>query len=100
MNLKLGRNDPCHCGSGRKYKKCHLAADEAREHEEATARAAAPALFLPERPIQPPAPLPILPNLPPAEKTPEALAEEAFWARFAGAAYPERLAIFAEELAA
>ena len=23
-----GRNDPCPCGSGRKYKKCHLAADE------------------------------------------------------------------------
>jgi hypothetical protein len=22
--LKLGRNDPCHCGSGRKYKKCCL----------------------------------------------------------------------------
>lgn len=22
-----GRNDPCHCGSGRKYKKCHLDAD-------------------------------------------------------------------------
>ena len=21
--LKLGRNDPCHCGSGRKFKKCH-----------------------------------------------------------------------------
>src|SRR5262249_351345 len=20
---KLGRNDPCYCGSGRKYKKCH-----------------------------------------------------------------------------
>ena len=20
---KLGRNDPCHCGSGLKYKKCH-----------------------------------------------------------------------------
>jgi uncharacterized protein YecA (UPF0149 family) len=20
---KLGRNDPCSCGSGRKYKKCH-----------------------------------------------------------------------------
>lgn len=20
---KLGRNDPCHCGSGRKFKKCH-----------------------------------------------------------------------------
>lgn len=24
---KLGRNEPCHCGSGRKYKNCHLAAD-------------------------------------------------------------------------
>lgn len=22
-----GRNEPCHCGSGRKYKKCHLEAD-------------------------------------------------------------------------
>ena len=20
---KLGRNEPCHCGSGRKFKKCH-----------------------------------------------------------------------------
>jgi len=20
---KLGRNDPCHCGSGKKYKRCH-----------------------------------------------------------------------------
>lgn len=20
---KIGRNDPCHCGSGRKFKKCH-----------------------------------------------------------------------------
>jgi hypothetical protein len=20
--LKIGRNDPCHCGSGKKYKKC------------------------------------------------------------------------------
>jgi tetratricopeptide (TPR) repeat protein len=26
---KLGRNDPCHCGSGKKYKKCCLEKDEA-----------------------------------------------------------------------
>lgn len=26
-----GRNDPCHCGSGKKYKKCHLVADRASE---------------------------------------------------------------------
>ena len=23
VNEKIGRNDPCHCGSGLKYKKCH-----------------------------------------------------------------------------
>ncbi len=27
---KLGRNDPCWCGSGKKYKKCHLPADDGR----------------------------------------------------------------------
>ena len=26
---KLGRNDPCWCGSGKKYKKCHLGSDSA-----------------------------------------------------------------------
>jgi hypothetical protein len=29
-----GRNDPCWCGSGKKYKKCHLEADEAAALEE------------------------------------------------------------------
>ena len=24
----LGRNAPCWCGSGKKYKRCHLASDE------------------------------------------------------------------------
>lgn len=28
---KIGRNDPCNCGSGKKYKKCCLALDEARD---------------------------------------------------------------------
>ncbi len=41
---KIGRNAPCHCGSGRKYKKCCLAKDEAptgftrRERESARAK--------------------------------------------------------------
>ena len=35
-----GRNEPCYCGSGRKYKQCHLPADEA---EAAKVRAAAAA---------------------------------------------------------
>jgi hypothetical protein len=39
---EIGRNDPCHCGSGKKYKQCHLAADEKAERE-ARAKAEAPA---------------------------------------------------------
>ena len=35
------RNDPCPCGSGRKYKKCHLDADEAALHAAAKAAKAA-----------------------------------------------------------
>ncbi len=27
---KIGRNDPCHCGSGKKYKQCCLAKDDAK----------------------------------------------------------------------
>jgi hypothetical protein len=39
----LGRNDPCHCGSGKKYKQCHLAKDEAAAREaRAEAAEAAP----------------------------------------------------------
>jgi hypothetical protein len=26
---KIGRNDPCHCNSGKKYKKCCMASDDA-----------------------------------------------------------------------
>lgn len=28
MTITLGRNDPCHCGSGKKYKKCHWGEDQ------------------------------------------------------------------------
>jgi hypothetical protein len=37
-----GRNDPCHCGSGRKYKQCCLDKDEAKVRD-AQAKAAAEA---------------------------------------------------------
>ena len=33
MLKKIGRNDPCWCGSGKKYKKCHEAFDEKMELE-------------------------------------------------------------------
>ncbi|MCL4393812.1 MAG: SEC-C metal-binding domain-containing protein, partial [Chloroflexi bacterium] len=32
--MKPGRNDPCWCGSGRKYKNCHLREDEAVASQE------------------------------------------------------------------
>jgi len=33
---KPGRNDPCYCGSGKKYKNCHMAEDKAGEQEKRT----------------------------------------------------------------
>ena len=43
---RAGRNEPCPCGSGRKYKKCHLPADDA---EHASLQATAPTHALDER---------------------------------------------------
>ena len=31
--VELGRNDVCWCGSGRKYKRCHLKSDEIKRVE-------------------------------------------------------------------
>ncbi len=29
--VKMGRNDPCHCGSGKKYKNCHMRLEQAAQ---------------------------------------------------------------------
>lgn len=78
MTSKIGRNDPCHCGSGQKYKKCcnskddaarsaelaakaaaaATAATEATEGTEATTREAAPRTAVPPRAKTPPPPPP------------------------------------------
>ncbi len=39
---KVGRNDPCPCGSGKKYKRCCLPKDQARVRQEAAERAGEP----------------------------------------------------------
>ena len=44
---KIGRNDPCPCGSGNKYKKCCMASDEAAAR---AARPASPATVPESRP--------------------------------------------------
>ena len=38
----LGRNDQCWCGSGKKYKACHLAADDRKRMSQRAAAAASP----------------------------------------------------------
>ncbi len=62
--MKVGRNDPCHCGSGLKYKKCHLAKDEAAHAAELAAQRAAaapPSTRPPPRVSPPPTLLPLRP---------------------------------------
>ena len=52
----LNRNDPCHCGSGKKYKKCHLDSDESTARAERAEAKAADDAFIPrmeERPSKP-----------------------------------------------
>jgi hypothetical protein len=46
---KVGRNDPCPCGSGRKHKKCHgsVARIEARDRVVAGARRVVPSTYQP-----------------------------------------------------
>jgi len=48
--MRLGRNDACHCGSGKKYKRCHLTADEAAPSDRAAEEASrGEVLSLPDR---------------------------------------------------
>src|SRR5688572_15887564 len=42
---KVGRNDPCPCGSGKKYKHCHLPIEEAAQAEQLRLRRAVDTLM-------------------------------------------------------
>ena len=56
-----GPNEPCWCGSGSKYKKCHRSADEAelrRRGTEARSRRVRPGVVSPRRPVPPNIPRP------------------------------------------
>jgi hypothetical protein len=116
MTLKIGRNDPCHCGSGKKYKKCHLAADEASEHERLAEEAAVRARWLAEEdalyrtPPVTPMPLPLMPDSLPNARVPalpsllrkqteEDSEEDAFREEFDAASYEDQVRILEQELA-
>ncbi|HEY2512616.1 MAG TPA: SEC-C metal-binding domain-containing protein, partial [Polyangiaceae bacterium] len=94
---KIGRNDPCPCGSGAKYKRCCQAKDEAARRQQAT-RPAVPARPVPpvvERRAPPPRSSP---------SPPEPTATERWWLawdeKVAGAESAEaRLALARQALA-
>ena len=58
-SARPGRNEPCHCGSGRKYKHCCLEKDEAQA---AAARAKAAAEAPAEAPAAEPPPAARIPR--------------------------------------
>jgi methionyl aminopeptidase len=57
---KPGANDPCWCGSGQKYKKCHRSADVASAGDQPAQRPGAvrPGVVSPRRPVPPEIPRP------------------------------------------
>ncbi len=96
---KVGRNDPCPCGSGKKYKNCCLLRDEQQERERRAHRAEEPA----ERPSELDDDLQ---DFPPylgdlfEDEDEEYESEEAavLWSRFHEADHEGRIAIFLEML--
>lgn len=74
MSQRIGRNDPCWCGSGKKYKHCHMREDKAK----AKPKASTP-VPRPSSPSPPPPP-------PPPEIPPEIAAANARWEQFEAAA--------------
>lgn len=95
--MNVGRNDPCPCGSGKKYKKCCLAKDEASARQAAQERAAA--LRVASEPFVglPPYDPPPLPERPP--RSPEESAREELWESFQNADIAEQTALFRRALA-
>ncbi|MDH3604892.1 MAG: SEC-C metal-binding domain-containing protein, partial [Candidatus Tectomicrobia bacterium] len=90
--MKVGRNAPCPCGSGKKYKKCCLAIDEQE-------RQASVAVVEPEPAPAPPAPRPAAPPpAPPSPPDPRMEAINARWEAFEEQDYEGRIALFTETL--
>src|SRR5215212_1335025 len=87
------RNAPCPCGSGRKYKVCCLAADEARERAARAASAAA----LPGDPWPAAGPDPYDADWPPVPGLSREVDE--LWERFAASEYAEQIDIFKDLVA-
>src|SRR5262249_34480742 len=97
--MKIGRNDPCPCGSGKKNKKCCLEKDLARKAAEPfqgqvskheMAEFSRPA----DAPMPTLQPLPPRPPPPPREPTPQ----DELWERFEIAGYEDKISLFVNAL--
>jgi hypothetical protein len=100
--MKVGRNDPCPCGSGKKYKKCCLAKDEAAARQAAQARATAISAIEPLSGSEPFVGSPAYTPPPPPEsrpRSPEEATREELWAAFEAADVAEQTALFRRALA-
>ena len=71
--MKAGRNDPCPCGSGKKYKKCCLAKDQEASLRQTAVIPPPPSSVAPPRPV----PFPTQQHPQPAGPTAPARAAEA-----------------------
>ena len=89
---KPGRNDPCWCGSGKKYKNCHRRQDQAEAKRSAVKPAPATTA------VAPPAPMtPTMPEPPPVP--PEIAAINARWDQFEAADLEGKVTFFLKTLA-
>ena len=105
--MKAGRNDPCPCGSGRKYKKCCLAKDQQARQTTASPPHLSPAARLRPVPSLTPHPKPAGPTaparaaeapIPPPPVDPITGRAESRWREFKSQNAEGRIAIFLETL--
>jgi hypothetical protein len=104
--MKTGRNDPCPCGSGKKYKKCCLSKDQEKAVTQPAEVLPPPSTPAQLRPVPAPAerarssasqeasPLPWESELPPEPPDPETEKWDALWEEFDATDNEGRLGIF------
>jgi hypothetical protein len=100
--MNVGRNDPCPCGSGKKYKKCCLAKDEVAARQAAQERTRVVRAVEPRAGSDPFAGFPAYtpPPLPePRSRSSAEVAREELWAAFQAADVAEQTALFRRAIA-
>jgi hypothetical protein len=99
--MKTGRNDPCPCGSGKKYKKCCLHKDQeaGASHTPIPTFAPEHPSVAPPRPARPTAPPPLSRPKPPPEPPDPAMEKiKARWREFEAQDQAGRVAVYRKTL--